>query len=115
MGPVIMLKGSHHSYLELTTSFSYTGESSLLQSTKTAEDPGRISAEELVAHRDCERLELLGEAGSAFIFDPRNIHWSEDNLQGKRRPVLILWFNTLLNKPKVQKSPWFISETETIY
>ena len=116
MGPVIMLKGSHNTYSKLPTSFSYTGgQPSLLRSSKTAEDPGRLTEEELAAHHDYERLELTGEAGSVFIFDPRNIHWSEDNFQDIHRPVLILWFNTLHNKPKVQKSPWFLSETETTY
>ena len=116
MGPVIMLKGSHHTYTSLPVSFSYTGgKPSLLRSSKSAQDPGRLSPEEMAAHDDYERVELVGKAGSAFIFDSRNIHWSEDNLQNNPRPVLIFWFNVLTNKPKVQKSPWFLSETETIY
>jgi len=116
MGPVIMLKGSHHTYTSLPVSFSYTGgKPSLLRSSKSAQDPGRLSPEEIAAHDDYERVELVGKAGSTFIFDSRNVHWSEDNLQNNPRPVLIFWFNVLSNKPKIQKSPWFLSETETIY
>ncbi len=116
MGPVMMLKGSHHTYASLTDSFSYKGgEPSLFQSSKSAIDPGRLTSEEFAEHSDYERFELVGEAGSAFIFDSRNIHWSEDNLQDKHRPVMIFWFNVIENQPKVQKSPWFLSETETMY